>query len=34
MMMAESRKGVWSRGPFEHNGSAPTLESWFDGIKT
>jgi CxxC motif-containing protein (DUF1111 family) len=25
-----SLKGVWYRGPFEHNGSAATLEDWFD----
>lgn len=25
-----SLKGVWYRGPFEHNGSVPTLEEWFD----
>ncbi len=25
-----SLKGVWYRGPFEHNGSAPSLEDWFD----
>lgn len=25
-----SLKGVWYRGPFEHNGSALTLEDWFD----
>lgn len=24
-------KGVWHRGPFEHNGSVMTLEDWFDG---
>ncbi len=23
-------KGVWYRGPFEHNGSVLTLEDWFD----
>jgi hypothetical protein len=23
-------KGVWYRGPFEHNGSVATLEHWFD----
>ena len=23
-------KGVWYRGPFEHNGSVATLEDWFD----
>lgn len=25
-----SLKGVWYRGPFEHNGRAATLEDWFD----
>jgi hypothetical protein len=25
-----SLKGVWLRGPFEHNGSVQTLEDWFD----
>jgi hypothetical protein len=25
-----SLKGVWRRGPFEHNGSIATLEDWFD----
>jgi mono/diheme cytochrome c family protein len=25
-----SLKGVWYRGPFEHNGSLITLEDWFD----
>jgi hypothetical protein len=25
-----SLKGVWYRGPFEHNGSVVTLEDWFD----
>jgi hypothetical protein len=25
-----SLKGVWRRGPFEHNGSVATLEEWFD----
>lgn len=25
-----SLMGVWYRGPFEHNGSAATLEDWFD----
>jgi hypothetical protein len=25
-----SLRGVWYRGPFEHNGSAATLEDWFD----
>ncbi len=23
-------RGVWYRGPFEHNGSVATLEDWFD----
>jgi hypothetical protein len=23
-------KGVWYRGPFEHNGSVATLEDWFN----
>src|SRR5262249_36514064 len=23
-------KGLWYRGPFEHNGSVATLEDWFD----
>ena len=27
---APSLKGVWYRGPFEHNGSVATLEDWFD----
>jgi len=27
---APSLKGVWYRGPFEHNGSVLTLEDWFD----
>jgi hypothetical protein len=26
----ESAKGVWYRGPFEHNVSVATLEDWFD----
>jgi cytochrome c2 len=25
-----SLKGVWYRGPFEHNGSVATLDEWFD----
>ena len=25
-----SLKGLWYRGPFGHNGSAATLEDWFD----
>ena len=25
-----SLKGVWYRGPFEHNGSVATLEDWFN----
>jgi hypothetical protein len=25
-----SLKGLWYRGPFEHNGSIATLEGWFD----
>jgi hypothetical protein len=25
-----SLKGVWYRGPFEHNGSVLTIEDWFD----
>lgn len=25
-----SLRGVWYRGPFEHNGSIQTLEDWFD----
>jgi len=25
-----SLKGVWYRGPFEHNGSVATLEDWFE----
>ena len=25
-----SLKGVWYRGPFEHNGSVASLEDWFD----
>ena len=25
-----SLKGLWYRGPFEHNGSVAKLEDWFD----
>jgi hypothetical protein len=25
-----SLRGLWYRGPFEHNGSVATLEDWFD----
>ena len=25
-----SLRGVWYRGPFEHNGSVATIEDWFD----
>ena len=25
-----SLRGVWYRGPFEHNGSVAALEDWFD----
>ena len=28
-----SIKGVWYRGPFEHNGSVMTLEDWFDPLR-
>jgi hypothetical protein len=28
-----SLKGVWRRGPFEHNGSVATLEDWFDAAR-
>lgn len=28
-----SLKGVWYRGPFEHNGSVATLEDWFDSAR-
>ncbi len=28
-----SLKGVWYRGPFEHNGSVETLEDWFDSAR-
>jgi hypothetical protein len=29
-----SIKGVWYRGPLEHNGSVATLEDWFDPRRT
>ena len=29
-----SLRGVWYRGPFEHNGSVATLEDWFDPRRT
>lgn len=29
-----SLKGVWYRGPFEHNGSVATLEDWFDARRS
>jgi hypothetical protein len=29
-----SLRGVWYRGPFEHNGSVATLEDWFDPGRT
>ena len=29
-----SLRGVWYRGPFEHNGSVLTLEDWFDAART
>ncbi len=29
-----SLKGVWYRGPFQHNGAAKTLEDWFDPGRT
>jgi hypothetical protein len=29
-----SLKGVWYRGPFEHNGSVASLEDWFDPRRT
>ena len=29
MTIAE-QKGVWYRGPFQHNGAVATLEDWFD----
>jgi hypothetical protein len=28
-----SLKGIWYRGPFEHNGSVATLEDWFDSAR-
>ncbi len=28
-----SLKGVWYRGPFEHNGSVATLADWFDAAR-
>ncbi len=28
-----SLKGVWYRGPFEHNGSVATLEDWFNSAR-
>src|SRR5262249_39725805 len=28
-----SLKGVWYRGPFEHNGSVASLEDWFDSAR-
>jgi len=28
-----SLRGVWYRGPFEHNGSVATLEDWFDASR-
>ncbi len=28
-----SLKGVWYRGPFEHNGRIATLEDWFDPVR-
>lgn len=28
-----SLRGVWYRGPFEHNGSVLTLEDWFDASR-
>jgi len=28
-----SLRGVWYRGPFEHNGSVLTLEEWFDPLR-
>jgi cytochrome c peroxidase len=31
---APSLKGLWYRGPFEHNGSVATLEDWFDSART
>lgn len=29
-----SLKGVWYRGPFEHNGSVATLEDWFNPLRS
>jgi hypothetical protein len=29
-----SLRGVWYRGPFEHNGSCATLEDWFNSART
>jgi hypothetical protein len=29
-----SLKGLWYRGPLEHNGSVATLEDWFDAART
>lgn len=29
-----SLKGVWYRGPFQHNGAVATLEEWFDARRT
>jgi hypothetical protein len=29
-----SLRGLWYRGPFEHNGSVATLEDWFDPRRT
>jgi hypothetical protein len=28
-----SLRGLWYRGPFEHNGSVATLEDWFDAAR-
>ena len=28
-----SLKGVWCRGPLEHNGSVMTLEDWFNPVR-
>jgi hypothetical protein len=28
-----SLRGVWYRGPFEHNGSVATLDDWFDSAR-
>jgi hypothetical protein len=30
ILVCGALKGVWYRGPFEHNGSVATLEDWFD----